>query len=189
MKLWERDCGNRSRLQKVRGARPPVPGIAVGIVVTAGRVAVVDAVPGVAGGVLGLVPLQLRLALDVLPAALQVVFGLVPGAVGVTAARRPAIAVGGGQVVVAAALGVGAVGVGGAPVGVLLGGVDRLGDPLAGKAAGQAAHGGADQRSRRACHGAADGRAGYRATRRADAGAYRMGAGLAGQRVAVGVVS
>src|SRR5689334_16583418 len=93
-----------------------------------------DAMPGVAGGVLGLVPAQARGMGRLVPAALHVGLGVVEGAAFVAAARLPAVAIGGGHVVVRD---VRVVVIAGlvvlAPVGVLGGRVDRLGDALAGE--------------------------------------------------------
>src|SRR5215210_6213635 len=99
-----------------------------------------DAVPGVAGGVLGITPGELGLALGLLPAVLEIVLGAAPVAVRVLGPRLPAVPVRRRQVVVGAVRGVGAVGVGRTPVGVLLARVHRFGHALAGQAAGQAAH-------------------------------------------------
>src|SRR6185436_14640659 len=151
-------------------------------------VAVLDAVPGVVGCRLCRVPIQVRGGpLPLAPLALEVVLHVVPVAVGVAGPGLPAIAVGRAQILVAAALRIRPVLVGAAPEGVFLGRIDRLGEPLAGEAAGQAADGSADDGADRASHRAADHRADGAAGRGADAGAYRMGAGLAGQRIGVGV--
>src|SRR5947209_3543464 len=107
--------------------------------------AVLQAVPGVAGGVAGVAPGQARVAAGLVPALLQVPFGAVPAAIPVFGPRLPAVLVGRSELVVAAVGGIGAVAVVLAPVGVLLRGVDRFGRPLAGQTAGHTPHGGADQ--------------------------------------------
>src|SRR5579885_1161006 len=53
-----------------------------------------DPVPGIAGRVLGLLPRQPRVGLGRLSALPEVGFRLVPGAVGVSGPRFPAVAVG-----------------------------------------------------------------------------------------------
>src|SRR6185436_17233809 len=160
----------------------------VGLLFGVVAVAVLDAVPGVVGRRPGGVPVEVRGApLPLAPLALKVALDVVPVAVGIAGPGLPAIAVGRAQVLVAAALRIRPVLVGAAPEGVFLGRIDRLGEPLAGEAAGQAADGSADDGADRASHRAADHRADGAAGRGADAGAYRMGAGLAGQRIGVGV--
>src|SRR4051794_17114903 len=97
----------------------------------------VDAFPGVAGGVLGLVPAETGLVLGAIPAPLQFVLGLAPGRSGTAGARFPAVLVGRAVIVVGVA--VGGIGTGievVTPVGVFGGRIDRFRDPLAGEASG-----------------------------------------------------
>src|SRR4051812_33890720 len=90
-----------------------------------------DPVPGIARGLLGFVPAETAVALGLVPAALQVVLDLVVLAAAVLVARFPAVAVGGGKLVVSCAAGVGASLVVLAPVGVFLGRVDAFRHALA----------------------------------------------------------
>src|SRR6266545_212589 len=146
-------------------------GLFLGVV----AVAVVDPVPGVVGRRLGGVPVQVGgSSLPLAPIALEIALGVVPVAVGVAGAGLPAIAVGRAQILVVVALGIGPVLVGATPEGILLGRIDRLGEPLAGEAAGQSAHGRADDGADRASHRSADHRADRAAGRRADSGSHRV---------------
>src|SRR5690349_9889907 len=73
------------------------------VVVEVSRHGPLDAVPGVSGGVLCLLPAEVALALGTVPAALEVGLDLVPASAVVLGARLPAVAIGRGVVVVGGA--------------------------------------------------------------------------------------
>src|SRR5690606_4777920 len=161
--------------------------VAVGIFV--GTVGAVGTVEGITHRVAGLVPAQARGILCRIPAqAGLAVQGVVPGAAAVLLAHGQAVAVGRRvvAVVVQALISVGTVGVFGAPVFGLAGGVQALGHALAGGGTGdcadRAAHQGADRAQQRAHRGACHGTAGA-----ANADTDGMRAGRAGDRIAVEV--
>src|SRR5262245_48569577 len=104
--------------------------------------ALVQPVPGVARGELGLVPLELgRVGAGRGPLALEVGFDLVERAAGVTAARLPAMLIGWPKIVIRPRLFiVGTRRVVLTPVSVFGGRVDRLGNLLASQATRDAAN-------------------------------------------------
>src|SRR5436305_1661088 len=148
----------------------------VSVAVGVARDVILDPMPGVPGGHLGLVPGLARGALVVVvPVAAKLGLDVVPCAVAVLGLRLPAIAVGRLIVLVAAAGGrVRTVAVVVAPVGVLVRGIDPLGDAVAHQAAGDGADRRSNQRPDRTADRRADRRARGRARRHADAAADRM---------------
>src|SRR5688500_9263805 len=152
---------------------------------------VLDALPSVAGGVLGAVPVQARLAAVAVPVAAQVVLDGVEVATGVARVRRVSVAVRGlVLVVVGTGLVVGTVAVVLAPVGVLVGRVDGFARRLARQAAGYRADDGADgatNNGARTGNHRTDGGPGRATAGRADAGADGVRPGRARNRVAVRV--
>src|SRR3954466_9470860 len=167
------------------GAGAAGVGIGAGGGTVAGAEAAVQAFPGVAGGVAGLGPGQTRAPASFVSALLQVALDVVPAVLPVLGPRLPAILVRRSELVVAAIGGVGAVAVVLAPMSLLLRGIDRLGDFLAGEAARDSAHGGADHGPHGSTHRDAHGRACRRAAQRAHAGADRVRCGLAGDGIMV----
>src|SRR3954471_1660018 len=99
------------------------------VVVGVAGEAVLDAVPGVLGGELGLVPgLAGGAPVVLVPVAAELGLDLVPVAVAVAGPRLPAVAVGRLVILIGTVrFHVGTVAVALAPVGVLLGGIDPLG--------------------------------------------------------------
>src|SRR5205823_8824579 len=106
-----------------------------------------QAVPGVADGHLRPLPRQAGPAVLAVPVAAEGGLHLVEVFARVALPRLPAVAIRRGELHVIRALGVGARLVILAPVGVLSGGVDRLGDALAGVAPGHRANDRADDRA------------------------------------------
>src|SRR5205085_6495740 len=107
---------------------------------------VVEAIPGVASGVLGAVPFEVGLSFGAGPAPAQVGFDFVKLAAGVALPGFPAVLIGGAIFIVrGAGLHIGTAGVVGAPVFIFDGRVDGFGDGFASKAAGDSADHRADR--------------------------------------------
>src|SRR3954471_12468266 len=133
----------------MRGALDGLP-LLVAVVVGVAGEGVLDAVPGVAGGIAGLVPGLPRRAARLVPATLQVGLHVFEALAGVLTARLPAVLVGWLVILVAAVrvhIWTGAVVL--APIGILHSGVDPLGDAVAHEAARHSTDRRADQSSDR----------------------------------------
>src|SRR6266545_8431547 len=123
-----------------------------------------DAVPRIAGGVLGALPCEMALALGAIPVATEVGFHLVKVAVAVARARFPPVAVSGGVFIVCfARLVIGARGVALTPVFLFGSGIDGLSHALACQPTSHSADNSTDggpNRSSRPAHRSANGSAG-----------------------------